>query len=116
MEVIKGLYPKENTKKQNLLSLNIKMINKSDKEYINFLENHLDLSIKPKKLRDIKINPTNGLTGKKYINFDINKFVNKLNKSIDKTKSTNESKIEAKIILPYINNVRSPIRIDNEIS
>ena len=106
MKIFKGIFQNETDKKKVPLSLNIKQINNSNKEYIKYLENNIDLNITPTKLRNINIE--NRMTGKKYMSLEASKIIYRLNKSNEKTKSTNESRIDSKIILPYINNVRSP--------
>ena len=115
LKIIRGLFPKETIKKSFSPDLNIKQINNSDKEYIKYLENNIELSKTPTKLRKIHINGTNGMTGKKYISLETSKFIYKLNKYNNKTKSTNESKKNSDLFLPYIsNNTRSPITSNNE--
>ena len=61
------------------------------------------------------IDGANGMTGKKYISLETSRFVYKLNKNRDKTKSTHETK-NSDLILPYINNTKSHILENNENS
>ena len=113
MEIIKGLFPKEAEKKSLAPSLNIKQINNSDKEYIKYLENNVELSKTPHKLRNLYIKGTNGMTCKKYVSLEASKFIYNLNKNNNKTKSTNESKRNSELLLPYINNARNSIINNN---
>ena len=115
LKLIRSLFPKETIKKSFSPDLNIKQINNSDKEYIKYLENNIELSKTPIKLRKIHINGAGGMTGKNYISLETSKFIYKLNKYNNKTKSTNESKKNSDLFLPYINNnLRSPITTDND--
>ena len=116
LEIIKGLFPKETIKKPSFPpSINIRQINNSDKQYIKYLENNIELSKTPSKLRNMYIDGANGMTGKKYISLETSRFVYKLNKNRDKTKSTHETK-NSDLILPYINNTKSHILENNENS
>ena len=115
MKFIRGLFPQDSLKKSLSPSLNIKQIDNSDKEYIKYLENNIELSKTPTKLRKLHINEISGMTGKKYVSLETKKFIYKLNKQNNKTKSTNESKKNSELFLPYINNnSRSPITNNNE--
>ena len=114
MEVIKGLFPKETKKMDFSPSLNIKQINNSDKEYIRYLENNIELSKTPNKFRKLYIKGKNRMTGKNYVSLETSKIVNKLNNN--KTKSTSESKRNSELILHYIGNAKTPIRNNNEDS
>jgi hypothetical protein len=115
MEVIKGLFPKETEKKSFSPTLNIKQINISDKEYIKYLENNIELNKlnkTPTKLINRSIIRNDGMTGKNYLSLETGKFVYKLNKYNSKTKSTNESKGNSELFLPYINRAKN-INLDN---
>ena len=110
MELIKGLFPKQIDQKSLAPSLNIKQIDNSDKEYIKYLENNIELSKTPNKLINIYLNGNegiNGMTCKKYISKEASKFIYFLNKN-NKTKSTNESNRNSELMLPYINNSKNP--------
>ena len=111
MELIKGLFPRKIEKKTLSPSLNIKQIDNSNKEYIKYLENNIELSKTPNKLINIYINGNkriNGMTCKKYISKESIKFVYNLNKNNSKTKSTNESNRNSSLMLPYINQSKNP--------
>ena len=116
MELIKGLFPKKIENKVLDPSLNIKQIDNSDKEYIKYLENNIELSKTPNKLINIYINGNrgiNGMTCKKYISKEASKFIYNLNKN-NKTKSTNESNRNSELMLPYINKSKNPNTNNNE--
>ena len=110
MKVFKGLFQKETVKKPFHLSLDIKQIDNSDKEYIKFMKKNIET---PSKLRSLNINGVTGMTRKKYMNFDANKFIYKLNKN-NKTKSTSESKRNSELILPNINSPKNSFLINDE--
>ena len=116
LEVIKGLFPKETKKVDFSPSLNIKQINNSDKEYIKYLENNIELSKTPNKFRKLYIKGKNGMTGKNYVSLEASRIVKKLNKYNNKTKSTSESKRNSELILPYIGNSKIPFKNNNEES
>lgn len=53
------------------------------------------------------------MTCKKYVSLEASKFIYNLNKNNSKTKSTNESKRNSELLLPYINNARNSIINNN---
>ena len=115
-EVIKWLFPKETIKKPSFPpSINIKQINNSDKQYIKYLENNVEQSKTPSKLRNMYINGGIGMNGKKYISLEASRFLYKLYGNRDKTKSTHETK-NSDLVLPYINNAKSQFLENNENS
>ena len=110
MAVIKELFPQETEKKVFPHCLDIKKINNSDKEYIRYLENNVELSKTPNRLGNICIRGPNCMTGKKYVSFETSRIVNKLNNN----STTIESKRNSELFLPYINKSGNSSSIIND--
>ena len=106
INAIRNLYPHEEVrlKPSFLSSNNIKEIDNSEREYIEYLGSNIHYAKTPSRLGNKQLNDFKLMTGKKYTSFEADKIINEMNREQKlMRKVTIDNKKNYGVLLPSVN-------------